>query len=338
MVERRSLGAEIELSVVIVNWNSVEYVRSCVRSIVAETRALTYEIIVVDNASFDGCEEELAAEYPAIVFLQAGQNLGFGGANNLGARRARGRVLLFLNPDTIVMNGAIDRVFFQLAGLSDAGIVGCRLLNTDGSLQTSCVQALPTVLNQVLDADVLRRCVPQARLWGTRALFGSSTKPLEVEAVSGAFMMIRRELFEAIGGFSPAFFMYGEDLDLCARVLRAGFRNFYVGDCEVVHHGGGSARRAPSTFSVIMLCESVALLLRRLRGPLSSASYRAAMTVAACIRLAILGAVSPVWLARRGVTSWSGACRKWLAILGWGLRLNRPTLPDPVTVPAGTRA
>ncbi|MPZ20443.1 MAG: glycosyltransferase [Luteitalea sp.] len=326
-MDKRGPMSEVDLSVVIVNWNSAEYVLACVRSIVAGTTATAYEIIVVDNASFDGCEQQLAQEFPGVLFLQSSKNLGFGAANNLGVARSRGGVLLFLNPDTEVRKGAIDRLYAGIAKLSDAGVVGCRLLNTDGTLQTSCVQALPTVLNQILNADLLRRCAPRAWLWGTRALFSTSTAPVEVEAVSGACMMVRRQVFERVGGFSPAFFLYGEDLDFCARVGRAGFRNAYVGNCEVVHHGGGSARNVHSTFSVVMMCESVALLLRRLRGPLASTSYRVALIISACLRLTILAVTSPAWLMASGATSWSNACRKWLAILRWGLGLHRPALP-----------
>jgi GT2 family glycosyltransferase len=319
---------EVDLSIVIVNWSSADYVLSCVRSIVAGTASVTYEIIVVDNASFDDCGQQLAQEYPEVLFLQSGNNLGFGGANNLGAKRSRGRVLLFLNPDTEVRKGAIDQLYAGLTNLPNAGVIGCRLLNTDGTLQTSCVQALPTVMNQMLDTDFLRRCAPRAGLWRTRALFTSSTAPVEVEAISGACMMVRRQVFEHVGGFSSAFFMYGEDLDFCARVRRAGFRNAYLGICEVVHHGGGSARKAHSTFSVVMMCESVALLLRRLRGRRVSASYRVGLMISACLRLAILGIMAPAWLLVSGAASWRGVCRKWVAILGWGLGLYRPALPS----------
>lgn len=318
---------QIELSIVIVNWNSAAFVQSCVRSIVEETKDVAYEVIVIDNASLDGCHQQLAREFPGVLFIQSMENLGFAAANNAAAQRARGDVLLFLNPDTKVQSGALDRMYAQFRNLSDVGVLGCRLLNTDGSLQTSCVQALPTVLNQVLDADLLRRWMPRARFWGTSALFRESRKPVEVEAVSGACMMIRRAVFHSVGGFSRAYFMYGEDLDLCARVRDAGFRNAYVGECEVIHHGGGSSRNVRSTFSVVMMCESVALLLRTLRGPLSSSSYRAALTIAACIRIATLIAIAPAWLVAAGSASWRNACGKWLAILGWGLGIKRPLRP-----------
>jgi hypothetical protein len=327
--------SDIDLSIVIVNWNSADFVLACVRSIAAQTTDITYEVIVVDNASYDGCGEQLAREFPGVVFLQSDHNGGFGVANNFGAQRARGRVLLFLNPDTEVRDRAITRMYRHLEAIPGAGVLGCRLLNTDGSLQTSCVQALPTVWNQMLDADVLRRCFPRADIWGTRALLRTAGAPEQVPAVSGACMMMRREVFEAAGGFSPVFFMYGEDLDLCDRVRKAGHRNHYAGDCEIVHHGGGSSRLVRSTFSVVMMRESVKLLLLRSQGRVACGAYRAALVMMACIRLLVLAVVFPVWLVRHSWRSWSSSFRKWAAILGWGLGLDRRTRLRPAPAANG---
>jgi GT2 family glycosyltransferase len=313
---------KVDLSVLIVNWNSAAYVRECVKTLLAHTKRTSLDIVVVDNASFDSCGRMLADEYPAVSFVQSDRNLGFGGANNLAAQRAKASTLLFLNPDTEVHDGAIDRLFAHLQRLPSAGVMGCRLLNTDGSLQTSCVQAIPTVWNQAIDADILRRLFPRASVWGTQAFLKNGSVPVEVEAVSGACMLMRREVFEAVGGFSPVFFMYGEDLDLCDRIRRAGFPNFYVGDCEIIHHGGGSSRHV-RTFSVVMLRESVSLLLRRTGGPLASAAYRAGLIVMACVRLILLTLLAPVFWLRRGVASWKNAWLKWAAILGWGLGIDR---------------
>src|SRR4051812_49105945 len=132
MAEGGSSG--VDLSIVIVNWNSAGYVQACVRSIQTHTRDITYEIIVVDNASFDKCREQLATDYPDVRFLQSDQNLGFGGANNLGAAQSAGRVLLFLNPDTEVRGGAIHRLYRRLTRIDDVGVLGCRLLNSDESV------------------------------------------------------------------------------------------------------------------------------------------------------------------------------------------------------------
>jgi len=315
----------VELSIIIVNWYSADYVLNCIRSIREQASVVSYEVIVVDNASFDGCRERLEREHPDVVFVQSQHNLGFARANNLGAGHARGTVLLFLNPDTEVRDRAIQRLYTSIRALPDAGVIGCRLLNTDGSVQTSCVQSLPTVLNQLLDAEVLRRWFPKAGLWGAAALYEGGTEPAEVQAVSGACMMIRRDVFDRIGGFSPDYFMYAEDLDLCFKTRRAGSRNYHLGDLVIVHHGGGSSQQARSDFSNVMVRDSVGRFLRKSRGGFYSGCYRLALTGAALIRLALLMVLFPAWLARRGVRGWGAACRKWFAIFRWGLGLTRWT-------------
>ena len=124
----------MDLSIIIVNWHSADYVEACVQSIREQTAAVNYEVIVVDNASYDGCGERLAHEYPGIIFVQSQCNLGFARANNLGSEYAQGPVLLFLNPDTEVQDRAIDRLYAHFQTLPDSGVAGCRLLNSDGSV------------------------------------------------------------------------------------------------------------------------------------------------------------------------------------------------------------
>jgi GT2 family glycosyltransferase len=313
----------VDLSIIIINYNSADYVSACLRIIRDQTSGVEYEEIVVDNASFDGCRERLAHDFPDVLFIQSQSNLGFGRANNLGAKHAKGKVLLFLNPDTEVQDCAIDRLYEQLWKLNNPGAVGCRLLNSDGSLQTSSVQALPTLLNQVLDAKALQRLFPKSGLWGTAVLFGGGTEPTEVEVVSGACLMIRKNVFERVGGFSPEYFMYGEDLDLCFKARRAGFQNYHVGSAVIVHHGGGSTNRSVNNFSNVMMCESVYRLLRKTRGRIYSNCYRASMCVAAVIRLTLLGALFPVWYDRGNGRGWNAVIRKWFRILRWGLGLER---------------
>ena len=226
-----------ELSIIIVNWNSAEFVRKCLASIYRNTTGLNFEIVVVDGASFDGCGEMLAKEFPQVHFVQSPKNVGFGGCNNLGFEKAAGEFVLLLNPDTELKGPAAAVLLHQLRATPGVGMVGARLLNSDGSLQTSCVQSLPTPLNQALDLEFLRKRFPNSRLWGISALWQSS--PAEVEAISGACMLLRCETFRRVGGFGSQYFMYGEDMDLCAKVRNAGLKIYYEPRAEVIHHGGG---------------------------------------------------------------------------------------------------
>jgi GT2 family glycosyltransferase len=282
-----------------------------------------YEIIVVDNASYDGCGERLSRYFPDVIYVQSHCNLGFGRANNLGVQHSKGEVLLFLNPDTEVLEHAIDRLYEHYKNLDKPGAVGCKLINSDGSLQTSCVQPLPTVLNQILDTNVLRHLFPKSGMWGTEAFFFSTEEPVEVEAISGACLMIRKDSFERLEGFSPEFFMYGEDLDLCFKARNAGLHNYYVNNAMVVHHGGGSTNHSVSDFSNVMMRESIYRLLSKTNGRIYSNCYRIALSVTAVLRIALLGLLFPAWVSKSGRKSWTATVRKWFYILRWGLGFER---------------
>ena len=218
----------VDISIIIVNWKSSDYVQKCLETIYRDVGTIVFEVIVIDNASYDGCDKLIADQYPQVQFIQSPVNLGFAGANNLAYRQSRGKTLLFLNPDTEIVGQALFTMHRLLWETSDAGAIGCTLLNTDGTLQTSCIQAFPTILNQVLDAEVLRRYFPLLSLWETRPLFERSEIPMPVEVVSGACLMVKRHVFESAGLFSTDYFMYAEDTDLCFKIRSTGFGVYYT--------------------------------------------------------------------------------------------------------------
>ncbi|MEO8662680.1 MAG: glycosyltransferase family 2 protein, partial [Bryobacteraceae bacterium] len=203
------------LSIVIVNWNSSDFAVDCIASLHATTTDVPFEVIVVDNASTENVSR-IVDVHPGVRLLASHQNLGFARANNLGVEQSQGRWILFLNPDTIVLKNAIRVMLSNLESHAEVGAVGCRLLNGDMTLQMSSVQRFPTILNQLLSLDVLKRRWPKARLWGTSALFTDS--PVAVDVVSGACLMVKREVFEQAGRFSPDYFLYHEDTDLSLRL------------------------------------------------------------------------------------------------------------------------
>jgi len=314
----------MNLSVVIVNWNSAEYTVSCVSSIEAQTRNLELEIIVVDNASTDDSCRTIQDRCPSVKLIRTSQNVGFARANNLGFQHSSGRILLFLNPDTELRGSAINLMYECLDSSPDIGILGCRLLNSDLSVQTSCIQPFPTILNQVADAELLRRRFPGLRLWGMRALFAADcAKPEAVEAVSGACQMIRREVFEKVGLFSTDFFMYMEDLDLCYKVREMGKKVAYLGSATIVHHGGQSShKRGGEDFSGPMSREAILKFLRKRRGPVYAGAYRLSMVLVSLLRCALLTVLLPIPSARLDQDSLRHSLAKWHKILRWSLGLE----------------
>jgi len=313
----------LDLSIIIINWNSSALLRKCLLSIYGNTKRVQYEILVVDNASFDGCCEMLTEEFPAVRFIQSRENGGFARANNLGFRSALGRMVLFLNPDTEIQGPAIDRMLQFLETTSDAGLVGARLLNSDLSTQTSCIQKFPTIVNQAVDAELLRRLFPKLSLWGIRQLIEAPASGAAVEVISGACQMIRREAFERVGMFDEKFFMYAEDVDLCYRMFASGRKNYYVGDATVIHHGGQSSGSSPqSNFSAVVLRESLYRFFEKHRGPACGNTYRITMALVANLRLMLLVCVFILSIGLYRKKTVLGAFRKWAAVLRWSLGLE----------------
>ena len=313
----------MDLSIIIINWKSVQFTRQCLASISANAGNLRYEVIVVDNASYDGCEQMVRSEFPEVSFIQSEKNLGFAAANNLAFAESKGRNVMFLNPDTEIQGTALQTLVSSLESIGTAGMVGARLLNTDLSLQTTCIVALPSILNQALSADLLRRTFPKWRIWGMQALFQSLKGPVPVEGISGACMVARRQVMEQVGGFTTDYFMYSEDMDLCAKVAASGWLIYYVPDASIVHHAAGSSSaRAESNFSTLMLQESVKRFMEVHRGQLYAASYRFSRALIALCRIVLLGLVLPVAIHPRGYSFLSRAFSKWRGVLAWSLGLT----------------
>lgn len=313
---------DTDLSIVIVNWNSKAYLEKCLESIHIWTVDIKCEIIVIDSASFDGCGEMLHQCFPHVRFIQSETNVGFAKANNRAFRESQGRYILFLNPDTELISPAINMMFDFIRKTPNAGAIGCKLLNADKTVQTSCIQSFPTLLNQFFDSELLRTLWPKSSLWGNVTLFEDQPAAREVNGIVGACIMIERSLFEKVGFFSEEYFMYAEDLDLCYKIHKAGRINYYLSDATIIHFGSGSSEKAPSEFSVVMMRESVWRMMRKTRGSIYGFGYRVSTMISSIGRLLFLITVYPLHLIGRGGGSWNGSFRKWRAILAWSLGLK----------------
>jgi N-acetylglucosaminyl-diphospho-decaprenol L-rhamnosyltransferase len=302
----------MDLSIIFVNWNSVNYLRECLASIYEHTQSIAFEIIVVDNASPEGGVDALKKQFPDIVLIKSAENLGFAGANNVGFRKSTGKFVLFLNPDTKLLNPAINIVLRSFESLPNAGIVGCKLLNADLSVQTSSIMKFPGILNQVLQSEVLRLRWPSFPLWDIGPLFSSDPKPAKVEVITGACMMMRREVFEIVGMFSEEYFMYAEDVALCWKLTRAGFSNYYVEEGNVVHYGGVSS---PREWQIVMKMKAELQLCANFRGRFYAFLFRSALALNAAIRLCVTTLMGSLKKPGRGKESLNTASLKYRAIL-----------------------
>lgn len=310
---------DMDVSIIIVNWNSKDLLRQCLLSVQQHTHGLAYETIVVDSGSFDGVGEMLAREFPVVTFVQSESNVGFAVANNLGRKSATGDLLLFLNPDTELLGNSVLEMAQHLGRFPGDGAVGVKLINVDGSLQDSCVQSFPTITNQLLSFDALRWRTRRLPLWGMSALHDASVESAAVDMVSGACLMVSGQAFDNVGGFSDDYFMYAEDLDLCHKLHATGLRNTVLPRVKVLHFGGGSSNEAPSEFSAVMTRESMWRFFRKTRGSAYATGYRVSVVIAALVRVCLLFCMQPFWShAQRRQRL---ALQKWRAILGWALKL-----------------
>lgn len=235
------------LSIVIVSYKVREKLKLCLESLRAQVEGSPrLEIVVVDNDSGDGTVEELPPAFPEVRFLAMDRNVGFSIGCNRGAALATGEWILFLNPDTVVYPETLRDVLAFARSTPDAGIVGCRILDGDGHLQLACRRSIPTPWVAFWRLTGLSFLFPRSTVFGKYNLaYLEPNGCYPVEAVSGSFLMIRSEVNRQLMGFDEIFFLYGEDLDLCLRVARAGWKVWYCGTSSIVHHKGLSAATRP---------------------------------------------------------------------------------------------
>jgi GT2 family glycosyltransferase len=317
----------MELSIIIVNWNSADFLRECIASIRANTRDTSFEIIVVDNASPQGDLRSLNDDYPGITIIRSEKNLGFAGANNLGFRHATGEYVLLLNPDTVLVGPTIDVLVRTIRDLPDAGIVGCKMLNTDNSVQITSIQKFPTILNQLFNSEYLHRWWPGCPLWNIAPLFSDKGGPVKVEVIPGACMLLRSKVFAEVGMFNEEYFMYAEDLDLNFKLQKAGYTNYYVGHATIIHHGGrSSSRQKVSQWSTMMKFYAMTRYYRKNRGRIYEIGYRLTMSCAAVGRLTILGVIYPLGSVLGGRQAVRNALEKWEVVLRCAVSRQDPGL------------
>lgn len=233
----------IDLSVVILNWNARDYLRAALNSIVTQNWQHNIEVIVVDNDSqIDASAAMVRAEFPQLTLIETGGNLGFSAGNNIGLRAASGRYILFLNPDTVVQQGAFDILIDWMDAHPDVGACGPMLLNTDGTLQASC-RAFPSFGAGLFRNTILGRLFPN-NPWSRGYLMQDfqHNQAQAVDWLSGSALMVRREALDQIGGgWDESYFMYCEDVDLCYRLKTKGWPRFYVPQATITHHIGKSS-------------------------------------------------------------------------------------------------
>ena len=229
-----------EISVIIVNWKVRPLVEKCLDSIIANSAGIDVEIIVVDNDSRDGTSEMVMAEYPDVRMIALPRNHGFAAANNLALKQARGKYLFFLNPDTRVTPDFLSKMLAYIKDHPEVGIVGPKILNSDRSLQLS-VRRFPDLFSQILILLKLKNVLINNKFLANY-LFGDFDyeKEQSVDQIMGAAMVMRREVMDKIGRFDQKFFIWFEEVDICKRAQKAGYKVNYYPEASIIHYGGSS--------------------------------------------------------------------------------------------------
>ncbi len=300
-------SAERKLTVLVVSYNTRELTLACLASVQAETRNLDYEVIVVDNASRDGTAEAVARDFPPVQLVCPEENRGFAKANNLAAGMATGEWLLLLNPDTVILDGAIDKALAFAAKQSGDVIVGGRTLFADGRLNPLSCHNRPTPWSVFCAAIGLARLFPGSVVFNAEALGSWKRDSVrQVDAISGCFLLIRRALWNRLGGFDESFFMYGEETDLCLRAEKLGARCLVCPEATLIHHGGAS-ERVRADKMVKLLNAKVRLVHRHWARPWRPLAHP-------IVLLWPLTRAAAFWIARVARHSKSESLRPWLEV------------------------
>lgn len=235
----------MDLSIIIVNYNVKEFLQNLLHSIARAVQNISTEIIVVDNASDDGSAEFIKEKFPEIKLIVNEKNLGFSKANNIGIKDSSGNYILLINPDTIVSEDTFQKMIKFFKENPESGMAGCKILNPDGTLQLACRRSFPGPWTSFSKVTGMSTLFPNSKIFARYNLtYLDEDQTYEVDAISGSFMMMKREALEKVGGLDEQFFMYGEDLDICYRIQKAGYKVFYVHSAQIIHYKGESTKRS----------------------------------------------------------------------------------------------
>ncbi|MBN1806107.1 MAG: glycosyltransferase family 2 protein [Sedimentisphaerales bacterium] len=308
----------IDVSVIIVSWNTQDILRNCLKSIYEQDCDISIEVIVIDNASTDGSAEMVKENFPQAILIENSENRGFATANNQGITEAKGRYVLLLNSDTVILDNSVEKTISFADAHPEAAVIGCRVLNPDLTLQPTCFM-FPSILNMVLSSTYLYKIFPKSRFFGREQMtWWDRSDTRQVEVVTGCFMFVRREAIEQVGTMDEQFFMYGEETDWCYRFKQANWKIMFTPSAEIIHLGGQSSAQLKLKM-ILQLRASILYFIAKNRGPVQ---YKiACILTCAFFLFRIPGVLLLSVLQRnRGPNTtkvsayWKGICK---SLLGW---------------------
>ena len=303
----------MDLSVIIVNWNTRDLLCQCLDSLTQKVEGIEMEILVVDNGSTDGSVTAVRGNFPGVRLIENPGNMGFAKANNHALSISKGRYLLLLNPDTQVKDEAIERMLSFMNAHAKAGLVGAQLLNADGTKQNS-IANFPSLATELLNKNLLRWLFPEKFPGKERDYPG----PIEVDSVIGACMLVRREVLEQIALLDEVYFLFLEETDWCYRMKKAGWKIYHIPQAEILHFQGKSAE-AEKGKARIEYYRSRYHYFRKNRGSFESSVLLIGLIIKLSVELVFATIACVVTLFM--VTRWRTKLSTYLDLMWWHLRL-----------------
>ncbi|GAW29473.1 glycosyltransferase family 2 protein [Carboxydocella sp. ULO1] len=234
----------MKLSIIIVNYNTKALLKQTLQSVYNHPPQADFEVFVVDNHSTDSSVEMVKQNFPQVKLIENQENEGFSRANNRAIRISKGEYILLLNSDTVVLPNTFDIMLDFMDKHPQVGAAGCKVLLPDGKLDLACRRSFPTPLNALFQALGLSKLFPKSRLFAQYNLtYLDEDQTYPVDCLVGAFMLVRRKTIEQVGLLDETFFMYGEDIDWCYRIKKAGWEIYYYPEARIIHYKGASSKK-----------------------------------------------------------------------------------------------
>lgn len=313
----------MDLSIIIVNWNACKVLHDCLASIRNSCGALEVETFVVDNDSIDGSREMVERDFPEVHLINSGSNMGFGKANNLAIPQAKAPYVFFLNPDTIVKQNTLEKMCAFLDNNPETGLIGCKMIDAEG---------YPAELPLQMEATPFKRLLLQIFFTNKSANIIESVfpshNPLEsgyLKNLYGACLMVRKKVLDEVGYFDEQFFMYAEDVDLCQRIYKKGWKIYYMSEVDIIHLEGKASDKAPKEFSIVTMCDSICKLMFKNYGMKGKIIYRFGVFISSFLRLPIIFFLRGVDIAtgKKNQVKYKQSCYKHKIMLKWSLASSK---------------
>lgn len=277
----------MQLSVIIVNYNVRHFLEQCLYSVQKAVSNIAAQVIVIDNNSSDNSVGYLKPFFPSICFFSNDQNLGFARACNQGLAMAKGKYILFLNPDTIVPEDCFEKCISFLESNADAGAVGIKMLDGRGNFLKESKRSFPAPLTSLYKLFGLSKLFPGSKVFSKYHLgYLDKNKNHEVDVLAGAFLMVKKEVIEKTGSFDETYFMYGEDIDLSYRIQQAGYKNYYFSESSIIHFKGESTRKGTLNY-VRMFYNAMSIFVRKHYGNTRAGVFNFFVQLAIWLRAAM---------------------------------------------------